>query len=163
MSEYEEKLDVSILYKIAMWIIDSAIKSSALTRIVVFSSLLILHLVLVYFFGSFNYLASFGGLMTVIGFIFIFGYSFPEHEPVMPSNPVSESRATYTVDVGDTFSETVPREIAEEINKDYKKKVTEHHKYLDAKRRHLFQSFYFTVSGTLLWAYAGYLDLVFCK
>lgn len=144
-----------------MFMVDSAIKSPIWVRISIFVLLLLLHLAFVYRYCTFDYLASFGGLMTVVGFVFIFGHSLPEAEPVKASSPVTKSAGVYMVDVGSVFSEIVSEEAAKEIQEDYENKLEIHKEYLDSKRKHLFPSFYFTVVGTLLWSYAGYLNFVF--
>ncbi len=157
------KEEESKFYDFSMLIIDTLIKSSLVFRALAFILLTLIHVVLVCTHSTFDYLASFGGLMTVIGFIFIFGYSLPEYEPVKPNYRINKRENGYELDQGGTFSSIVSDDYGKELMENYETKSLEHQEYLKIKRKHLFQSFYFTILGTVTWAYAGYLDVFIYK
>jgi len=142
-------------------LVDFITGSSLSFRVIALVLIFIIHIVLVLQHQDFDYLASYGGLITVISFVFIFGYSFPREEPlaVMPDKPKIVRKKSYcsiTLD-GHSLAEVIPSDIADKIEKAYDQKIEQHHGYLRKKRSHLSASFYLTIFGTTTWAYAGYL------
>jgi len=104
---------------------------------------------------DFTWLASFGGLLTVLGLLLIFSQSFlSEYESEAESLHI-ESSPEHLVVGGVAFGELV-------ISKaEIEKILDERRKNFEEKYSNISQYLFLTVGGTLLWAYAGFLNKLF--
>jgi hypothetical protein len=126
--------------------------------------LFIFHLILTIVHSDFVWVSSYGGLLTMFGIVLLFDYSLPEDEirGVSPKKVVEKQGATYvSLSEGRSFSDIIPDEIGIKLLEVYEKAFSEHKKYILEKRLRVISSFTLTCLGTLLWAYASYLNLVF--
>jgi hypothetical protein len=121
---------------------------------IVIALIFIFHIVLSFCNKDFTWLAAFGALLSVFGLLMSFSYSFPLEEINEGDlNPTKEG--DHYVDGGMEFGELITS--TEEIDKIKNSKVSGILKNYE----NISIYFIFTVSGTLLWAYAGFLNNVF--
>lgn len=124
------------------------------------------HAILTWVKSDFTWLAAFGGLLTVFGVLLIFHYSLPENEPkeYKPKNPVQVSDGEYSEIIeGSPFSKAISQERAKELSEDFERRSSDHANYINEKRKHLASYLVLTIFGTLIWAYIGFLNVLFQK
>ena len=125
--------------------------------------LLISHLWLSYEFKDFTWLSSFGGFVTVFGVIILFNYTFPdEGSPDLPPRfPLRKTEHGYVEIIDGSLDWEVEDQTAQGMILEYNIKLDLYRDSLLSKRQRILSSFVSTIIGTLIWAYAGYLNLVF--
>jgi len=129
------------------------------SKVWVFSAVLfmfLLHLSLSIYDRDFTWLASFGALLSIFGMLMSISYSFPLSDINEKDLEVTKEDDIY-VDGGMTFGweETDPQKITE-IKKDKLNAVLNRYKNITLY-------FVFTILGTLIWAYAGFLNKLFSE
>lgn len=104
--------------------------------------------------SNWNYIGSFGALLTVFGLCISFVNSaYPNFTSDINSLPCKE----YKSEDGNYWIETHPNGTSSIIPKEYALIVN--NSYIELVNKtysSLFDSFSFTAIGTLIWAYAGY-------
>lgn len=126
--------------------------------------LLSIHGVLTWVNRDFTWLAAFGGLLTVLGVLLIFHYSLPENESreFNPKETIKYRDGRYVLEPENGgFASIIPEEFAKQLIEQQKQQATDHASYITEKRKRLASYLIFTVSGTLLWAYIGFLNFLF--
>lgn len=156
MSSHTQKKD-SKLISHALSFVDKVSNASKCKKWVVGVSLFVAHSSLAYLNCNWNWIAAFGGLMTIAGFIMIFGYSLPESGVMKPKNPIIWQGGTPMLDSGGGLSDIVSEDVAESFETSYKEMQSKYDKYIENMREELVSSLYLTIFGTLIWAYAGFL------
>jgi len=138
---------------------------SSTGKMVLFFSLLFLHLALSLYHKDFTWLSSCGGLMTIFGIILIFHYSLPENEirEYKPKERVKQYGDRYQLEPDSGFATLIPEQLALELIAEERRCAQEHAQYLGEKRRHLVVYLLLTIIGTFVWAYASYLNLVYAR
>lgn len=126
---------------------------------------LIIHTYLSFQFKDFTWLSAYGGLVTIFGAILIFNYSFTGAggSPPKPTVTVRMQGGRYIV-LEKTGSWSLPVQNTDKMNalfENQAKKFEEYAKYISERKEHTSLSFFLTLSGTLVWAYAGFLNHVF--
>lgn len=123
-----------------------------------------IHAVLTFLNKDFTWLAAFGGLLTVLGLLLIFHYSLPENEPLEyePKNPLqyTDGRPSVTYE-NSFFAKSITDSEAERINQEYHENAKKYAQYVAKKRINLMSYLALTISGTLIWAYVGFLNFLF--
>lgn len=101
---------------------------------------------------DFTWLASFGGLLTVLGLLLIFSQSFlSEYESEAESLHI-ESFPEHLLVGGVAFGDLVTSKA------EIEKILDERRKNFEGKYSNISQYLFLTVGGTILWAYAGFLN-----
>jgi hypothetical protein len=122
-----------------------------------------IHILLTWLCRDFTWLAAFGGLLTVLGVLLIFHYSLPENESreYKPKETVRKEDGEYVLEPERGFASYIPEEVAKQLIQEQKQQAIDHANYINEKRKHLASYLIFTIAGTLLWAYAGFLNYIF--
>lgn len=120
----------------------------------VIAILFAIHLVLSCTLRDFTWLAAFGALLSIFGLLTSFSYSFPLEKINEKDLTPTEKDEHYTAG-GVEFSEVVTNE--EIINKCKQSKIDS----LFERYKNISLYFIFTLCGTILWAYAGFLNFLF--
>ncbi|BDF94057.1 hypothetical protein [Pseudoalteromonas sp. KAN5] len=122
--------------------------------IIVISLFGIVHLALSFYYKNFNWLGAFGALLTIYSLLLGFTHSvYPDFEKDS-ENPVIKS--------GDSWMElpTIKGARANLVSEEYAEKTnTEHQKFVANKYKALVNIYIVSVSGTVLWAYSGFIKL----
>lgn len=116
--------------------------------------LLVIHLALSFTLRDFTWLAAFGALLSIFGLFSSFSYSFPLEEISPRDLAPTKEGDTYHLD-GFNFGEVITdRDSIEKIKQSKIDSALEKYKNI---------SLYFilTVCGTITWAYAGFLNVLF--
>lgn len=144
----------SMIFKTFLKVFGSKAVMFSTGSIIVISLFGIVHLALSFYCKDFNWLGAFGALLTVYSLLLGFTHSvYPDFEKDS-ENPV--------IKYGDSWMElpTVKGALADVVSEEYaKKKNTEHQEYVANKYRALVNIYIVSVSGTILWAYSGFIKL----
>ncbi len=133
-------------------------------KTIVICVLLLVHIYLTCVFKDFTWLSSFGGFVTVFGVIILFNYTLPYEESldVPPVFPVKINSFGYTsIPINGESVELIKEDEGNRLIKKYNKELRLYLDALSKKRERVITSFLLTISGTLVWAYIGYLNLYF--
>lgn len=112
-----------------------------------------LHLILSLCQKDFTWLAAFGGLLTTCSLLLIFSESSLSNHPAEYENLYLGREKAFTTEGGSPFGELVTEERREQILS--QRKTSYNFKY-----QNLSYYFWCTISGTLIWAYAGFLNFL---
>lgn len=144
----------------------STIKIAKLTKSMSSVSKAKLYVVLFFLFLSqvalslylcdFTWLASFGGLLTVVGLLLIFSQSFLAEYESEAETLHADSLPEQIVVGGMQFGELVTSKAEIEKILDERKKI------FVEKYSNISLYLFLTVFGTLLWAYGGFINGLYC-
>lgn len=126
---------------------------------------LIPHCCLLYIYKDFVWLSAYGGLMTILGVIMLFNFTFP-HDPEKDFPPKLQIEKTPNGYIEHNPNSTFGWERAD--NADTRKIIQQYNEDLEAyktrfldKKNRILSSFIFTIFGTFIWAYASFLNIPF--
>ena len=119
-------------------------------------ALLILHIFLSVYLTDFTWFAAFGALLSIFGLLASFSYALPL-EDIDPKDLAPTEEGDQYVVGGSPFGELVTdKENIDSIKQANIGRVLK-------KYENIFTYIIFTVFGTLIWAYAGFLNAFFCS
>lgn len=117
--------------------------------------LLIPHLYLSWSYKDFVWLSAYGGLVTVLGVIMLFNFTFPHdlEKDFPPKLQIEKTENGYIEHSNNSpFGWELSNDYAEKMIQQYNEDVEAYKlRFLDKKDR-ILSSFIFTIFGTLIWA-----------
>ncbi|EAS40757.1 hypothetical protein C9J48_10920 [Photobacterium profundum] len=131
-------------------------KTSKIILFITISLIFSLHMILSVWFKDFTWLAAFGALLSIFGLLTSFSYSFPLVK-VNPRDLDETQKGEIYFRGGSALAEII--EGKKEIDKIKESNINS----ALEKYRNISLYFILTVLGTLIWAYAGFLNLVLYK
>lgn len=116
-----------------------------------FFFMFLLHIYLSFSCGNFNW---FGALLTVYSFLFTFGHSvYPQFLEESKSVAIEQhGRWVHLSLINGGMASIITKESAKDLNSKHASKVTRKYGYIVI-------SYVFSIFGTLLWAYSGFIRL----
>ena len=126
--------------------------------------LLFVHLYLSCSYKDFVWLSAYGGLLTVLGVIMLFNFTFPHDiEKDLPPRLKIEKTGNGYIEHNDSspFGWELSSSHAEKIIQQYNNDLDAYKLRVIDKKDRILSSFIFTICGTLIWAYAGFLNIPF--
>ncbi|EGR1738185.1 hypothetical protein D5Q56_23640 [Vibrio parahaemolyticus] len=143
----------------------SRASSISITRKLLLSFiLLIVHLYLSWIHKDFVWLSAYGGLITVLGVIMLFNFTFPHdlEKDFPPKLNIEKTKNGY-IEHNDNspFGWELPNSYAEKMIEKYNEELEAYKLRFLNKKDRILSSFIFTIIGTLIWAYAGFLNILF--
>ena len=127
-------------------------KSNLSKNLMVFF-LLVLHLIISLCVKDFAWLAAFGGLLTTLSLLLIFSQNSLSDHKTDYSNLYIGREDKFICEGGASFGELV--------REDRKKQILDERKILyKSKYQNLNYYFWYTISGTLIWSYASFLNFL---
>lgn len=119
-------------------------------------ALFILHIFLSVYLADFTWFAAFGALLSIFGLLASFSYALPL-EYIDPKDLAPTEEGERYVVGGSPFGELViDKENIDSIKQSNINRVLK-------KYENISTYIIFTVVGTLIWAYAGFLNAFFCS
>ena len=135
------------------------------TKFIVSVILLIPHGYLTYICNDFAWFSSYGGLMTILGVMMLFNFTFP-HDLEKDFPPKLQIEKTPNGYIEHNSNGALHWELPD--NADTQKIMQQYNEDLDAyktrfldKKKRILSSFVFTILGTFIWAYAIFLNIPF--
>jgi hypothetical protein len=115
--------------------------------------LLDIHLILSFCLEDFTWLAAFGGLLTTLSLLLIFSQnSLSEHQSDYTDLYIGREQ-DFICDGGVSFGDLVPESRKKQI-------LNQRKETYKSKYQNLNYYFWYTVSGTLIWSYASFLNFI---